>query len=83
MEPPPPAPACCRQKAWDNPPVHATYENLLDIAPDTYSQSRLLAAAKKESGAWPHTFPMSALGLRMDDEVIQVALGLQLGATPV
>ena len=80
-EPPSPAPACCRQKAWDNPQVCATYENLLDTAPDTYSRSRLLAAAKKESGAWLHAFPMSALGLRMDDEVIQVAIGLRLGAT--
>ena len=80
-KPPPPAPACCRQKACDNPRVRATYENLLDTAPDTYSRSRLLAAAKKESGAWLHAFPMSALGLRMDDEVIQVAIGLRLGAT--
>ena len=69
-EPPPPAPACCRQKAWDNPQLRATYENLLDTAPDTYSRSRLLAAAKRESGTWLHAFPMSALGLRMDDEVI-------------
>ena len=80
-EPPPSAPICWRQKAWDNPWVRATYENLLDSAPDTYSRSRLLAAAKKESGAWLHAFPMSALGLRMDDEVIQVAMGLRLGAT--
>ena len=34
-EPPPPAPACCRQKAWDNPRMRATYENLPDTAPDT------------------------------------------------
>ena len=59
----------------------ATYKNLLDTAPDTYSRSRLLAAARKESGAWLHVSPMSALGLRMDDEVIQVAMGLRLGAT--
>ena len=62
-EPPPPTPACCRQEAWDNPRVCATYENLLDTTPDTYSQPRLLAAAKKESAAWLHAFPMSALGL--------------------
>ena len=36
-EPPQPALACCRQKAWNNPQVRATYENLLDTAPDTYS----------------------------------------------
>ena len=84
-EPSPSAPTFCWQKAWDNqqenPRVRATYENLLDSAPDTYSRSRLFAAAKKESGAWLHAFPMSALGLRMDDEVIQVAMGLRLGAT--
>ena len=80
-EPPPPAPACCRQKVWGNPRLRATCEDLLGTTPDTYSRSRLLAAAKKESAAWLHAFPMSALGLRMDDEVIQVAMGLRLGAT--
>ena len=79
--PPPPAQTCSRQKAWDNPRVLAAYENLLDAAPDACSRSRLLAAARKESGAWLHAFPMSALGLRMDDEVIQIAMGLRLGVT--
>ena len=40
------------------------------------------AAARKESGAWIHAFPISSLGLHIDDEVIRVAIDLWLG-TPL
>jgi len=36
--------------------------------------------AKKESGAGLHAFPMSALGLHMDGEVIHVAMEFQVGS---
>ena len=40
----------------------------------------LLAAATKESSVWLNALPISAVGLRMDDEVVRVAVGLHLGA---
>ena len=46
---------------------------------DPSTQAQLLAARKQESGAWLHALPMSSLGLRMDNDVILVAMGLRLG----
>ena len=80
-ESPPLAPASSRQKAWDGPRVRLAYEAILDAAPDVTARARLLAVARKESGAWLHALPMSSLGLRMDDEIIRVAVGLRLGVT--
>ena len=80
-ESPPPAPASSRQKAWDAPRVLAAYEAILNAAPDVTARARLLAATKKESGAWLHAFPVSSLGLRMDNDVIRIAMGLRLGVT--
>ena len=40
----------------------------------------LLACQQKESGAWFSAPPVSALGLRMDSDSIQIAVGLQLGS---
>ena len=80
-EPPPRAPASFLQKSWDTPRVTSAYKDLLETAPDSLTRARLLAACAKESGAWLHAFPVSSLGLRMDNEVIRVAMGLRLGLT--
>ena len=56
-----------------------TYESLLNSAPDASSRARLLSVACKESGAWLDAPPVTSLGLRMDNEVICIALGLRLG----
>ena len=61
--------------------MQATYNSLLLSSPNIVSRSRLLAAARSESGAWIHAFPMSAIGLRMDDDIIRVAIGLRLGGS--
>ena len=57
------------------------YRNLLETAPDAPARARLLAARAKESGAWLQALPVSSLGLRMDKEVVRVALGLHLEVT--
>ena len=69
-----------KQKAWDTPLAQAAYDSLLDGAADPQSCARLLAFCTKESGAWLNALPISALGLRMDSEVIRIAVGLRLGA---
>ena len=80
-DPPPSAPASCLQRSWDSPRVTLAYRNLLETAPDAPARARLLAARAKESGAWLQALPVSSLGLRMDREVVRVALGLRLGVT--
>ena len=54
-------------------------EALVREAPDELAHARLLASQRKESGEWLQAPPMSAIGLRMDDEVLRVAVGLRLG----
>ena len=78
-EPAPCTPDSSHQKAWDGPLVTAAAEALVREAPDELAQACLLASQRKESGEWLHAPPMSAIGLRMDDEVLQVAVGLCLG----
>ena len=46
---------------------------------DSINKARLLASQQKESGAWLSAPPVSALGLRMDNNTIRIAVGLRLG----
>ena len=76
--PPPPSPSC-RQKAWDAPKIKATVDHLLESAVNDLTKVRLLALSCPESGAWLNALPLSSIGLRMDDDVIRIAVGLRLG----
>ena len=80
-DPPPVASDAFRQKNWDTPRVTAVADALLRAAPDETARARLLASQRRETGEWLQAPPMSALGLRMDNEVIRVAAGLRLGIT--
>ena len=68
-------PANIRHKAWDKPQVQATFKVLLGTASDPRARARVLATTTKESGAWLHALPISSLGLKMDDEVVRIAVG--------
>ena len=68
------------QKEWDKQVVAHTFSCLLSNA-DPTSKARLQAAHQKESGAWISAPPISALGLRMDNDCIRVAVGLRLGSS--
>ena len=68
-----------RQKVWDAPKVASFFKALREGASDTFTQAHLLAACRKESGAWLQALPVSSLGLRMEDDVFRVAVTLRLG----
>ena len=64
---------------WDRLSAEAVYDELLKAAPDPRARARLLAAATRESGAWLNALPVSSLRLRMDNDVVRIAVGLRLG----
>ena len=49
------------QISWNTPLVQAAYNQLLNNARSEASRVHLLAAAKKESGAWLNAIPVSSL----------------------
>ena len=68
-----------QQHAWDSVLVETDYESLLENAATSLEKARLLAVAHHDSGAWLNAFPISALGLRLDDSEVQIAISLRLG----
>ena len=49
-------------------------------ATDSHTRARLLAVSAEHSSDWLHALPLSACGLRMDDNTIRISVGLRLGA---
>ena len=71
--------AACKQRVWDSIHIKSTSQRLLDNAADEEERARLLSVTTRESGAWLRALPVTALGLRMDDNTVRVAVGLRLG----
>ena len=72
--------AATRQRSWDDPCCQRQSTLLLNSAVDDREKARLRASLSATSGAWLQALPISSVGLRMDDDVIQVAVSLRLGA---
>ena len=65
--PPPSPPSACHQSVWDSIVVGASFEALLDSAPDTESRACLMSVSCSESGAWLQAlhYLLSVLGWTM------------------
>jgi len=68
------------QKAWDGPAVANQKNLILSRAPSQVDKARLLAVAFPQSGDWLHAPPIAAVGLRLSDEAIRVAVAHGLGS---
>ena len=53
---------------------------LLDGAADDRDRARLRASQQEFSGAWLQALPLSAIGLKMSNEVVRVAVSVRQGA---
>jgi len=67
------------QRVWDAPSIVADKQCLSDSVVLHLDKARLLAVSAVHSSDWLHALPISACGLRLDDEAVRVAVGLRLG----
>ena len=77
--PEPIQPANKIQKVWDAAITSAAYSDLLTRSGSETDTARLLAASAPHSGDWLHAPPITAIGLRLTNEMIRVAVGFRLG----
>ena len=76
----PPCPLDRLQSSWDRPWIAYVQEQLaLHISSDPYHKARWAACRDSISGFWLNAPPISACGLRLDDNAIRVAVGIRLG----
>ena len=68
-----------RQRAWDEPCCQRVSDEMLNSATDEFQRARIRASQHSTSGAWLEALPIASIGLKMDDEVVRVAVGLRLG----
>ena len=73
-------PFATQQKFWDEPLVNVIQERVQQTAPDQAGKARLIAAAAPFSGAFLNARPCAALGTRMNDSSLRIALALRLDA---
>ena len=67
------------QKAWDTPGEATVYQKILVDDTNTATDiARLKAAATLHAGDWLHASPITAVGLRLSDEDIRIAVGFRL-----
>jgi len=68
-----------KQRSWDERCIASALTNLTANATDAVSQARLLAAQSAHSGDWLMAPPITAVGLRLSDEAVRIAVGVRLG----
>ena len=69
-----------RQHDRDSRVCKSLFHTLLARQESLVDRARLLAVSAPHSSDWLHALPISACGLRLDNEAIRVAVGLRLGS---
>jgi hypothetical protein len=75
-------PSTNSQRSWEAPVLDVKSAELIDSANSSSHRARILAATKKESGAWLNAFPSPNLGTLLDDDSVRIGVGIHLG-TPL
>lgn len=78
---PEPSDTCRRvQRAWDEQISNTVFQTLLSTQSLPVDQARLRAVSSPHAGDWLHAPPLTAIGLRLSNEDIRVAVAHRLGA---
>ena len=72
--------SCAVQKAWDGIIASVVQASLLARAKSSLDQARLRSACAEHSGDWLRAPPITAVELRLTDEMIQISVDTRLGA---
>ena len=68
------------QRAWDTPVAQSAYTHLQTRYDTPADTARLKAIAAPHAGDWLNATPITAVGLRLSDEPIRVAVGFRLAS---
>ena len=68
------------QGSWDASVVAELVDSISNQIQDPYHLARWKAALDPRSGDWLKAMPISAIGLRLDDEAVRIAVGIRLGS---
>ena len=68
------------QKVWDGQMAAHHLDQLLSRTTSEVDKARLLAASSPHAGDWLHAPPITAVGLRLSDEAVRVAVAHRLGS---
>ena len=63
------------QRAWDASVTTAAYNVLMSISQSPVYLARLKAVVTSQAGDWLQAPPLTAVGLRLSDKAIRVAIG--------
>jgi len=68
------------QKTWDLPLIKVKFEAVMNNAQNRADRARLIAVSSRHVGDFLNAFPSSAVGTRLDNMSLRIAVALRLGA---
>jgi len=74
-----PPPDTLLQKAWDLPLIRVKSEAVMNAAQNQADLARLIALSSRHAGDFLNALPSSAVGTRLDNTSLRIAVGLRLG----
>ena len=75
----PTGPSATKQSSWDKASIQKSQQILQEGVTTQVDKARLLAVSEPGNGDWLKAYPISSCGLRLDNEVLRIAVGLRLG----